>query len=177
LTRRGPRGFAPYQHRPDLGWHSTALLALLAGAARVVNGNAPRNGTGRSKAAVHDLVRARRRAGHSTVTAVLDQLYAGRKQYLIAGSRRCSTKQGGRGHSQRRLDPRHAEGASAEQQARVLRCSRRTAAGRKTCQPSGRGEGRGFQRVHPIEGSSFSGLLTRVEIGHIRIGSAGNGRI
>ena len=27
-----------------------------------------------------------------------------------------------------------------------------------------------------IEGSSFSGLLTRVEIGHIRIGSAGNGR-
>jgi hypothetical protein len=28
-----------------------------------------------------------------------------------------------------------------------------------------------------IEGSSFSGLLTRVEIGHIRIGSAGNGLI
>ena len=28
-----------------------------------------------------------------------------------------------------------------------------------------------------IEGSSFSGLLTRVEIGHIRMGSAGNGRI
>jgi hypothetical protein len=28
-----------------------------------------------------------------------------------------------------------------------------------------------------IEGSSFSGLLTRVEIGQIRIGSAGNGRI
>ena len=28
-----------------------------------------------------------------------------------------------------------------------------------------------------IEGSSFSGLLTRVEVGHIRIGSAGNGRI
>jgi hypothetical protein len=28
-----------------------------------------------------------------------------------------------------------------------------------------------------IEGSSFSGLLTLVEIGHIRIGSAGNGRI
>jgi hypothetical protein len=28
-----------------------------------------------------------------------------------------------------------------------------------------------------IEGLSFSGLLTRVEIGHIRIGSAGNGRI
>jgi hypothetical protein len=28
-----------------------------------------------------------------------------------------------------------------------------------------------------IEGSSFSGLLTRVEIGHIRIGWAGNGRI
>jgi hypothetical protein len=28
-----------------------------------------------------------------------------------------------------------------------------------------------------IEGSSFSGLLTRVEIGHIRIGSAGNGPI
>jgi hypothetical protein len=28
-----------------------------------------------------------------------------------------------------------------------------------------------------IEGSSFSGLLTRVEIGHIRISSAGNGRI
>jgi hypothetical protein len=27
------------------------------------------------------------------------------------------------------------------------------------------------------EGSSFSGLLTRVEIGHIRIGSAGNGLI
>jgi hypothetical protein len=27
-----------------------------------------------------------------------------------------------------------------------------------------------------IEGSSFPGLLTRVEIGHIRIGSAGNGR-
>jgi hypothetical protein len=27
-----------------------------------------------------------------------------------------------------------------------------------------------------IEGSSFSGLLTRVEIGHIRIGSAGNTR-
>jgi hypothetical protein len=26
-----------------------------------------------------------------------------------------------------------------------------------------------------IDGSSFSGLLTRVEIGHIRIGSAGNG--
>jgi hypothetical protein len=28
-----------------------------------------------------------------------------------------------------------------------------------------------------MEGSSFSGLLTLVEIGHIRIGSAGNGRI
>jgi hypothetical protein len=28
-----------------------------------------------------------------------------------------------------------------------------------------------------IEASSFSGLLTRVEIGHIRIRSAGNGRI
>jgi hypothetical protein len=28
-----------------------------------------------------------------------------------------------------------------------------------------------------MEGSSFSGLLTIVEIGHIRIGSAGNGRI
>jgi hypothetical protein len=28
-----------------------------------------------------------------------------------------------------------------------------------------------------IEGSSFSGLLTRVEIGHVRIGSEGNGRI
>jgi|SRR6516162_5739646 len=28
-----------------------------------------------------------------------------------------------------------------------------------------------------IDGSSFSGLLTRVEIGHIRIKSAGNGRI
>jgi hypothetical protein len=28
-----------------------------------------------------------------------------------------------------------------------------------------------------IVGSSFSGLLTRVEIGHMRIGSAGNGRI
>ena len=28
-----------------------------------------------------------------------------------------------------------------------------------------------------IDGSSFSGLLTRMEIGHIRIGSAGNGRI
>jgi hypothetical protein len=28
-----------------------------------------------------------------------------------------------------------------------------------------------------IEGSSFSGLLTRVEIGHIRIRSAGYGRI
>jgi hypothetical protein len=28
-----------------------------------------------------------------------------------------------------------------------------------------------------IDGSSFSGLLTRVEIGHIRMGSAGNGRI
>ena len=28
-----------------------------------------------------------------------------------------------------------------------------------------------------IERSSFSGLLTRVEIGHVRIGSAGNGRI
>jgi hypothetical protein len=28
-----------------------------------------------------------------------------------------------------------------------------------------------------IEGSSFSGLLTRVEIGHIRMGSAGNGLI
>jgi hypothetical protein len=27
-----------------------------------------------------------------------------------------------------------------------------------------------------IEGSPFSGLLTRVEIGHMRIGSAGNGR-
>jgi hypothetical protein len=26
-----------------------------------------------------------------------------------------------------------------------------------------------------IDGSSFSGLLTRVEIGHMRIGSAGNG--
>jgi hypothetical protein len=26
-----------------------------------------------------------------------------------------------------------------------------------------------------MEGSSFSGLLTRVEIDHIRIGSAGNG--
>jgi hypothetical protein len=28
-----------------------------------------------------------------------------------------------------------------------------------------------------IEGSSFSGLLTRLEIGHIRIRLAGNGRI
>ena len=28
-----------------------------------------------------------------------------------------------------------------------------------------------------IDGSSFSGLLTWVEIGHIRIGSAGKGRI
>jgi hypothetical protein len=28
-----------------------------------------------------------------------------------------------------------------------------------------------------IEGSSLSGLLTRVEIGHIRMGSARNGRI
>jgi hypothetical protein len=28
-----------------------------------------------------------------------------------------------------------------------------------------------------IEGSSFSGLLTRVDIGHIRMGSARNGRI
>ena len=28
-----------------------------------------------------------------------------------------------------------------------------------------------------IDGSSFSGLFTRVEIGHIRIGSAGNGTI
>ena len=28
-----------------------------------------------------------------------------------------------------------------------------------------------------IEGSSFSGLFTRVEIGHMRIGSDGNGRI
>ncbi len=28
-----------------------------------------------------------------------------------------------------------------------------------------------------IDGSSFSGLLTRVEIGHMRIGPAGNGRI
>ena len=28
-----------------------------------------------------------------------------------------------------------------------------------------------------IEGSSFSGLLTRVEIGHIRIRPAGNGRV
>jgi hypothetical protein len=28
-----------------------------------------------------------------------------------------------------------------------------------------------------MEGSSFSGLLTRVEIGHIRIKSAGKGRI
>ena len=28
-----------------------------------------------------------------------------------------------------------------------------------------------------IDGSSFSGLLTRVDIGHIRMGSAGNGRI
>ena len=28
-----------------------------------------------------------------------------------------------------------------------------------------------------IDGSSFSGLLTRVEIGHIHIGSAGNGLI
>ena len=28
-----------------------------------------------------------------------------------------------------------------------------------------------------IDGSSFSGLLTRVEIGYIRRGSAGNGRI
>ena len=28
-----------------------------------------------------------------------------------------------------------------------------------------------------MEGSSFSGLLTRVEIGHIRVGSAGNGLI
>jgi hypothetical protein len=28
-----------------------------------------------------------------------------------------------------------------------------------------------------IDGSSFSGLLTRFEIGHIRIGSAGNRRI
>jgi hypothetical protein len=27
-----------------------------------------------------------------------------------------------------------------------------------------------------MDGSSFSGLLTRVDIGHIRIGSAGNGR-
>jgi hypothetical protein len=28
-----------------------------------------------------------------------------------------------------------------------------------------------------IEGSSFSGLLTRVDIGHMRIGSEANGRI
>jgi hypothetical protein len=28
-----------------------------------------------------------------------------------------------------------------------------------------------------IDGSSFSGLLTRVDIGHIHISSAGNGRI
>jgi hypothetical protein len=28
-----------------------------------------------------------------------------------------------------------------------------------------------------IEGSSFSGMFTRVEIGHIRIGSDGKGRI
>jgi hypothetical protein len=28
-----------------------------------------------------------------------------------------------------------------------------------------------------IEGSSFSGLLARIEIGHIRIGSAGKGLI
>jgi hypothetical protein len=28
-----------------------------------------------------------------------------------------------------------------------------------------------------MEGSSFSGLLTRVEIGYIRIGSAGNGHV
>jgi hypothetical protein len=28
-----------------------------------------------------------------------------------------------------------------------------------------------------VDGSSFSGLLTRVEIGHMRIGSAGKGRI
>jgi hypothetical protein len=28
-----------------------------------------------------------------------------------------------------------------------------------------------------IDGSSFSGLLTRVEIGHIRMGADGNGRI
>jgi hypothetical protein len=28
-----------------------------------------------------------------------------------------------------------------------------------------------------MDGSSFSGLLTRVEIGHMRIGSAGKGRI
>src|SRR5580700_10969506 len=28
-----------------------------------------------------------------------------------------------------------------------------------------------------IEGSSFSGLFTRVDVGHIRIGSDGNGRI
>ena len=28
-----------------------------------------------------------------------------------------------------------------------------------------------------IDGSSFSGLLTRVEIGHIRMGSAGNERL
>ena len=28
-----------------------------------------------------------------------------------------------------------------------------------------------------IDGSSFSGLLTRMEIGHVRIGSAGNGLI
>jgi hypothetical protein len=28
-----------------------------------------------------------------------------------------------------------------------------------------------------IDGSSFSGLLTRVEIGHIRISPEGNGRI
>src|SRR5438105_11995477 len=38
---------------------------------------------------------------------------------------------------------------------------------------------RGLEVLHGrlIDGSSFSGLLTRVEIGHIRIRSAGNGRI
>ena len=36
--------------------------------------------------------------------------------------------------------------------------------------------GRGSDCAAPtMEGSSFSGLLTRVEIGHIRIGSAGYG--
>ena len=91
--KTGPSGFCAISTSPRPGLALYSIVGATRGRPLVsLMAMAPRNGTGRSKAAVHDLVRPRRRAGHSTVPAVLDQLYAGRKQYLIAGSRRCSTK-------------------------------------------------------------------------------------